>query len=159
MQDIQISDEEKNQIGQIIVELAEAMGFTASVEAEDTVTKGLVFNLDLGRDSFLLIGKRGTNLHAFEVLAQAMVNRAMQGKFIRFSVDVDDYKRKREWYLKETVKQALERAKQTGRPVALLPMPNYERRIVHSLVQALEPKALSSSTGYEPRRRVVIKIG
>jgi spoIIIJ-associated protein len=71
---------------------------------------------------------------------------------------VDDYKRKREWFLKETAKGAVEQVKRTGRPVALEPMPNYERKYIHAYLQEHYPEAESQSTGMEPYRKVVIKI-
>jgi spoIIIJ-associated protein len=135
-----------------------AMGLSGTVEAEDTVTKGLVFNIALGQDSYMLIGHRGGHLHALEILLQAMVARKLQGQFVRFSLDVDDYRRKREWYIKETVHAAVKQLQVTGRAQALIPMPNYERKFVHALVQDQYPGAVSTSNGPEPRRRVVIRM-
>ena len=155
----EITEEEISKIVKIVTDLVLAMGFEGKVDVEQTVTKGLVVNVDIGNDSFWLIGKRGASLHALENLAQTLVTKALAGKFIRFSLDCDDYRRKREWYLKETVIQALDRARATQRPVALMSMPNYERRFVHALVQTLEPNAITTSTGFEPDRRVVIKLG
>lgn len=154
----QISLEDVEKIQGIVTGLLTSMGFEARLEAEQTLTKGLVLNIDIGSESYLLIGKLGANLHALESLAHSMAAKQMEGRFVRFSLDVDDYKRKREWYLKETVRHALEKAKTSGRPVALSPMPNYERRFVHSLIAEMEPTAISSSTGQDPRRRVVIKF-
>lgn len=153
----EISPSEKEVILKSVQDLLSAMGFEAGLEAEDTVTRGLVVNISVGSESYLLIGKLGANLHALETLALAMVVRRLGGKFIRFGLDVDDYKRKREWYLKETVKQALDKAKTSGRAIALTPMPSYERRLVHSFVQEIDPSAVSTSTGEDPRRRVIVK--
>lgn len=144
-------------IGQHLQQLISSMGFSVTVQAENTVFKGLVFNIDLGNDSYLLIGHRGSHLHALEVLMQAIIARKNPGQYIKFSLDVDDYRRKREWYVKETVRGAIEQLKRTGRGLALEPMPNYERKLVHSLIQANHPEVESTSSGIDPRRRVIIR--
>lgn len=151
------SSEQTELIRKQLEQLLSAMGFSASVQAEDVVLKGLVFNINLGTDSYLLIGHRGNHLHALEVIMQAIIARKNPGQFVRFSLDVDDYRRKREWYIKETVRGAIQQHKRTGRGVALEPMPNYERKLVHALIQANYPEVVSTSSGVDPRRRVIIR--
>ncbi len=145
-------------IKSILEGIIQAMGLSGTVEYEETITKGLVFNLLLGNNSYLLIGHRGAHLHMLETLVQAMVARKFPGQYVRFSLDVDDYRQKREWYIKETVKGAIEHIKKTGRGTALVPMPNYERKLVHSYLQDNFPNAVSTSTGMDPYRRVVIRL-
>jgi spoIIIJ-associated protein len=161
----------------IISELLQKGGISGKVEFEESITKGLVFNIS-SPDSFLLIGRQGATLHALQILVQALAAKkfnyqepaspgssrqgeaeagASQGGPFWFTLDVDDYKRKREWYLKETAKAAFEKAKMTGRAQALEPMPNYERRLIHAYLQEHHPEAESSSMGFEPYRKVVIK--
>jgi len=175
----------------IITELLLKSGIPGSVEFEESITKGLVFNIS-SPDSFLLIGRQGATLHSLQILVRALAAKKLQSQepfwFTRtpnqnnqdggaikttenlnvedkgrrlvfgFTLDVDDYKRKREWFLKETAKAAVEKAKMTGRSQALEPMPNYERRLVHAYLQGHCPEAESSSIGDEPYRKVVIRI-
>ena len=142
----------------IIVELLQKADIPGRVEFEESITKGLVFNIS-SPDSFLLIGRQGTTLHALQILVQALSAKKFNSQEpFWFTLDVDDYKRKREWYLKETAKGAYEKAKMTGRAQGLEPMPNYERRLVHAYLQEHHPDAESASIGYEPYRKVVIKI-
>lgn len=133
-----------------------AMDISASVEPEDSITKGWVFNIDTP-DSYLLIGKQGMHLRALQVLVQSIVANKVH-QFIPFSIDVDDYTRKREWFLKETAKQAVDRCKRIGKPVPLEPMPNFERKLVHAYLQDNFPGIVSDSVGYEPRRRIVVRV-
>lgn len=134
------------------------MGVAGTVEFEESITKGLIFNIS-SRDSFMLIGRQGATLHALQVMVQALAGRRLQSdQPFWFSLDVDDYKRKREWYLKETAKAAAGKAKMTGRAQALEPMPNYERRLVHAYLQEHHPEVESSSIGEDPYRKVVIRI-
>ncbi|MCL5666457.1 MAG: hypothetical protein M1383_01675 [Patescibacteria group bacterium] len=150
-----------DQTKQAIEELLGKCGIKGSVEFEESITKGLIFNIS-SPDSYLLIGRQGATLHALQILVQALVARRLTRQPAGpepfwFSLDVDDYKRKREWYLKETAKGAAEQCKRTGRPVALEPMPNYERRFIHAYLQENFPDMESSSIGEDPRRKVVIR--
>lgn len=152
-----MTDYEKiEQIKALISELLGTCGIASQVEFEESITKGLIFNIS-SPDSRLLIGREGATLHALQVLVQALAARRLQGGAPPFSLDVDDYKRKREWYLKETAKAAADHVRKTGRPVALQPMPNYERRYVHTYLQEHHPEVFSESQGAEPRRRITIK--
>ena len=142
----------------LITELLEQCGVTAKVEFEDSITQGLVFNIS-SPDSYLLIGRQGATLHAIQILAQSLAAKKLQSQEpFWFTVDVDDYKRKREWYLKETAKAAVEQIKRTGRAVGLEPMPNYERRFVHAYLQKNAPEVFTESIGREPYRKIVIRL-
>lgn len=142
----------------IIAELLNQCGISATVEFEESITKGLIFNIN-SPDSFLLIGRQGATLHSLQILVQALTAKKLQSQEpFWFTLDVDDYKRKREWFLKETAKAAVEKLKMTGRAQALEPMPNYERRLVHAYLQENFPQAYSESVGSEPYRKVVIRL-
>jgi spoIIIJ-associated protein len=94
-----------------------------------------------------------------QTLLQAMASKKFAGSApVYFTLDVDDYKMKREWFLKETARGAVEQLKKTGRAQALEPMPNYERRIVHAYLQEHAPEVFSESVDEEPYRRIVIRL-
>lgn len=145
------------QVKNIILEVLGKIGVNAEVEFEESITKGLIFNINC-RDAFMLIGRDGSTLHALQTVVHAFAGKRLKSQEpFFFSLDVDDYKRKREWYLKETAKAAVEHIKKTGRPAALEPMPNYERRLIHAYLQENCPQVESSSIGNEPYRKVVIR--
>ena len=146
------------QVKQIIEELIKNLGAEGKVEFEESITKGLIFNIT-SPESYFLIGRQGGILHALQILVQAMAAKKLGSEGpLWFSLDVDDYKRKREWFLKDTARGAVEHIKKTGRPAALEPMPNYERRLIHAYIQENHPEAISESQGEDPYRRVVIKL-
>ncbi len=141
----------------IISELLERMGIQANLEFEDSLTMGPMFNIT-SNDSYILIGRQGAHLHALQVVVQGMVAKKLKGQApFYFTLDVDDYKRKREWYLRETAKQAVEQLKRTGLTQTLEPMPNYERRLVHAYLQEHAPDVFTESTGRDPYRRIIIR--
>lgn len=142
----------------IIKEILDKCGIPGEVEFEESITKGLIFNIS-SPDSYLLIGRQGVTLHAIQILVQALTAKRLKSQEpFWFTVDVDDYKRKREWFLKETAQGAVEQIKKTGRPVALEPMPNYERRFIHAYLQEHHPEVESSSIGEDPYRKIVIRM-
>jgi len=146
-----------DKVKQLIQDLLDRTGVQTTVEYEDSLIKGLVFNIS-SRDSRLLIGRQGSTLHYLEILVHALAARVFPGEPFYFTLDVDDYKRKREWFLKEEARNAVEQVKRTDRPVVLEPMPNYERRLVHAYLQENYPEVFTESTGEEPNRKIVIKL-
>jgi spoIIIJ-associated protein len=142
----------------IIQELVAHLGLDAKVEYEESITKGLIYNIVIS-DPYMLIGRQGSTLHSLEILAHALVSKKLKSpEPFYFTMDVDDYKRKREWYLKETARGAVEQLKRTGRAIALEPMPNYERRFVHAYLQEHSPEVYTESIGEDPHRKIVIKL-
>ena len=142
-----------SEIADIIQQIMNNMGISARVSIEQNVN-GYTYNIS-SSDSNLLIGQRGANLQALQSLAHTIAFKKF-GMLDRFQVDVDDYKKKREWYLRETAKRAIEHMKKTGRAVILEPMPAYDRRIVHAFLSA-DFDYETESTGEEPNRRIIIK--
>jgi spoIIIJ-associated protein len=151
------------QIKKTIEGVLTALGVEAHVEYEDSITKGLVFNITSQYDSYLLIGRQGATLHSLETLVHALVaknstRQSPEQEPVFYSIDVDDYKLKREWFLKESAKGAVDQIKKTGRNVALEPMPNYERKFVHAYLQEHFPEVYTESIGEEPYRKIIIKL-
>ncbi len=145
------------QVKLLIQNLLSQGGFQAQVEYEDSLLKGLVFNIST-RESRSLIGRQGMTLHALEILVHALAARTFKGELFRFSLDVDDYKRKREWSLKELARETAGKLQATGKSIALEPMPNYERRIVHAYLQENYPEIVSVSEGVDPNRKIVVSL-
>lgn len=151
-------EEKINLVEDTIKELARRAGVSVQVEVEESMALGLVFNL-ASPDSHFLIGRQGSHLHAFQVLVQALVAKQLRenGEPFYYTIDVDDYKRKRDWYLKQSAQKAAEQVKRTGRAVSLEPMANYDRRLIHVYLQENHPDVISESIGRDPHRKLVIK--
>ena len=103
------------QVKQIITEVLHKCGVQSTVEFRESIVQGLIFNVS-SPDSYLIIGRQGATLHSLQILVPALVARKFKNEQqLWFTLDVDDYKRKRQWYLKETAKGAVEHMKRTGR--------------------------------------------
>ena len=102
----------------------------------------------------VIIGRRGETLDAIQYLASLVLNKTSE-KYMRVSINIGDYREKREGTLKNLAIRSAKKAVKTGRKVILEPMNPYERRIIHNAVQEVEG-ASSHSVGENMNRRVVI---
>ena len=114
----------------------------------------IYFELDCGDDYGIIIGKRGETLDAIQYLARMMANKGNQS-YKRVSINVGNYRAKREETLKILARKTAIKAVRQGRNISLEPMNPYERRIIHTAVQEIEG-ATSHSIGSDLDRRVVI---
>lgn len=130
-----------------------------NVEAEANVLEGTddrnIRVCITGKDTSVLIGRRGDTLDALQYLAGLVVNKT-SNEYIRVMLDAEDYRKKREATLQRLAQKLANNVVRTGRPVKLEPMNPYERRIMHSALQS-HPKVETYSEGVDPNRRVVIR--
>ena len=145
------------QIKLTIQDLLNQAGFNAVVSYEDSIVKGLVFNIS-SRESRRIIGRQGNTLEALETICRALIARNFPEFDQKFSLDVDDYKIKREWMLKENLRQSVETLKSQRKPIILEDMPRHDRRFLHRYIQDNYPDIKSYSEGREPRRHMVISL-
>lgn len=112
------------------------------------------FEVDCGDDYGIIIGRRGETLDALQYLTRMVANHG-KGGYKRVSVNVGDYREKREEALRTLARRHASRVVKTGRSVTLEPMNPYERRVIHTAVQEIKG-ATSYSTGNDLDRRVTI---
>lgn len=146
--------DEYNKTAQYIKDIVLGLGMEkcdVSVLADD---EEIVFDLDCGEDYGIVIGRRGETLDAVQYLARMVANKGISG-YKRVSINVGNYREKRQAVLVSLAKKTAARAVRTGRNITLEPMNPYERRIIHTAVQEVKG-ATSFSTGVDLDRRVVI---
>ena len=103
----------------------------------------------------LLIGKRGQTLNALQYLVQLVLNK--DGKqFYRVTLDAEGYRGRRKQTLEALALKMADKAKRINKKVALEPMPPYERKIIHSMLQD-RTDVSTYSDGIEPHRYIVVK--
>jgi spoIIIJ-associated protein len=148
-----LSDLQKQELADILKSMLEKMGIPARVSPEDNLN-GTEFNI-YTPDSRLLIGQYGANLAALQMIMNTIALRKYEN-VERFILDIDDYRKQREYRLRQLAKRALGELKRTGQPVHFEPMNAYERRIVHAYLST-EYGIETESTGKEPNRRIIVK--
>lgn len=112
-------------------------------------------NIDFeGDDMGILIGKRGQTLDSLQYLTSLVVNKEVDG-YVRVKLDTEDYRKRRKDTLENLAKNIAFKVKRSRKPVSLEPMNPYERRIIHSALQA-NRYVETHSEGSEPYRHVVV---
>lgn len=109
-----------------------------------------------GRDSGIIIGRRGETLDALQYLTGLAVN-SEDGPYKKVVLDIENYRKKREETLIKLSNKLAERVLRTKRSITLEPMSPYERRIIHSTLQNYK-MVRTYSLGDEPNRKVVITL-
>ncbi len=113
------------------------------------------FVLDIvGADLGILIGRRGETLRDLEYIARLIVSQKIHHS-VRFALDVEGYRARRERVLKELAKRMADRVRQNRQPITLEAMPPNERRIVHITLRE-HPTVKTQSIGEGDHRRVMI---
>ncbi|MBQ5365024.1 MAG: Jag N-terminal domain-containing protein [Spirochaetales bacterium] len=139
-EDLEPNEELEESICAFIDGVIEHMGY----ESKTTVSsrKGRKVNLEISSDSSnIIIGRKGKNLDAIQVLANVYAGKIDTER--KIIVDSEGYRvRHEEQIIKSAYRTAIQ-VRKTGRSRLLEPMNPYERRLVHT--------ALNDVTGIETK--------
>lgn len=124
-----------------------------SVEADEEDVR---ISIECGDDYGSVIGRRGETLDAIQYLTRLVINRGSE-EYKRVSINVGNYREKRENTLRSLARKNAAKVRKYGRNVVLEPMNPYERRIIHTTVQEIEG-VTSHSVGSDSDRKVVITL-
>lgn len=133
------------------------MTINMNIETDvETIVEGnhVTFNLS-GEKIAILIGKRGQTLNAIQYLVQLVINKDSK-QFHSVTVDAEGYRNRRKETLESLALKMADKSKRMNRKVALEPMPAFERKIIHSVLQN-ESTVQTYSDGNDPHRHIVIK--
>lgn len=150
---VTIKQDPVEQAEKYLTEILQAFSddLSINVTREDN---NLTFNLS-GEKIAMVIGKRGQTLNAIQHLVQVMFNR-QSSEFYRIVVDAEGYRSRRAETLKQLANRLADKAIKIRKNVTLEPMPSYERKIIHSVLQD-NPRVETHSDGSDPNRFVIIK--
>lgn len=120
--------------------------------------KEFFFEISSEEDYSILIGRRGETLDSIQYLVRLVANRGKdEDEFSKISVNIGNYRQKREITLKEIARKTAGKVKKYGRSIALDPMNPFERRIIHTEIAEIED-VVSYSVGSDAERKVVIAL-
>lgn len=102
----------------------------------------------------MLIGEKGQTLFEMQHVLKLMLRKKIAEPFY-LSLDINEYKKNKEEYLRDVAKTAADEVALLKKPKELPPMPAAERRVVH-MALAERGDVVSESVGDGPDRRVVI---
>jgi len=149
-----IPQEQLEEIKKTIKEFFEKT--TLEVEIEFLPQQDLTLPIDLKTEEpQILIGQGGRTIFEIQHLLKAILRRKIKENFY-IDLDINDYKKKKLDYLKETARSLADEVALTKKEKILPSMSAYERRIIH-LELAGRSDVTTESIGSEPERKVVIK--
>ncbi|HEX3517877.1 MAG TPA: R3H domain-containing nucleic acid-binding protein [Solirubrobacteraceae bacterium] len=137
---------------ELLEEVVDGLGLEAGVEVDES--DGVLTGRVEGEDVGLFIGRHGQTIDAVQHLAQRIIFPEGPSS-TRVVIDANGYRERRTEALQADAQDAAEEALSTGRPVALDPLPPFERRIVHEFLRDRRDVE-THSEGNEPERYLVV---
>ena len=107
------------------------------------------------KDSGMAIGYHGEGLEQVQLSVSLIIAKKL-GRFMRVSIEVDDYKKNRTEYLQKLAQDARERAISENEEQVITSLKSWERRIVHLILQD-DDEVESESAGSGRERVLIIK--
>ena len=154
-EDLEPNEELESQVCAFIDEMISHMGYESTTTVASR--KGKKVNLDIASESSnIIIGRKGKNLDAIQILANVFAGKYDNER--KIIVDSEGYRvRHEEQIIKEAYRTAMQ-VRKTGKSRLLEPMNPYERRLVHTAlndVTGIETK--SEGEGLYKQVRVICK--
>jgi len=144
----------EEKVSEILENILGLLGLEGSFEVEEK--EDAVFVSIDAVDPGVLIGRGGETLASLQLIMNLIVSRQMlEDKQKRVIVDVSSWRKSKEDELSSKAAGWAETVIETGEPMELMPMPAWQRRIVHLAIEQT-PGVRSESIGEEPERRLVI---
>jgi hypothetical protein len=135
--------------------LIQAMGYTANMDILSREEHKLLVRLS-SEDSAILIGKKGKNLDALQLIANVYAGKI--GISERIMLDCENYRIRREESLVRLAYTTADQVVTTKSSVLLEPMNPYERRLIHStLADIRDVDTKSEGEGLYKQVRVLYK--
>jgi len=148
-----ITAKEEKTIKGTIKELLEVLEIDGDFEMIQK--DGLVDVVLNTNNSGMVIGYHGEILESLQLILSLIIAKKI-GRFVRISLEVDNYKKNRTEWLKNLTLQAKERALLENQEIPLSGLKSWERRVVHLMLQE-DNEVMSESTGEGRDRVLVIK--
>lgn len=149
-----VTEETQKICEKFLLEVLQAMGM-GEVNIVSSIDEEGALAIEMnGENMGILIGKRGQTLDSLQYLTNRVANKSQDG-YVRVKLDTEDYRKRRKQTLENLAKNIAYKVKRSRKPISLEPMNPYERRIIHSALQA-DDRVSTHSEGEEPYRRVVV---
>jgi spoIIIJ-associated protein len=117
-------------VADFVHNLTQKMGYPAEVKFRYREPGKIGIRLDSPHSS-ILIGKKGKNLDAIQLLANVIAGRLDDGE-TRIIVDAENYRQRREENLIRLAQQVGDQVMRTHKSKLLEPMNPFERRLIHT---------------------------
>ena len=146
----------ERQVMDFVTNVVSKMGYEIKVEAVFREEKKLGLRL-ISPDYSILIGRKGKNLDALQLLANVYAGKLGAG-YLRVILDCENYRLRREETLVRLAYTTADRVRTTRGSVLLEPMNPFERRLIHtSLNDIADIETKSEGDGLYKQVRIFYK--
>lgn len=150
------SGEFEEKLIEFVKTVIEKMGFEATVNITFREDKKIGLKIH-SPDSAILIGKKGKNLDALQLLANVYADH-LGNREMRIILDTENYRLRREESLVRMAYSVADKVQQTKRSVLLEPMNPFERRLIHTTLNDIPNiETKSEGEGLYKQVRVIFK--
>ena len=122
-------------------------------EAEDG--SGVALHV-IGGNAKIAIGYRGDTLDAIQYLVGLVAN-AVCDSYYRVTINISDYRERREKVLVQLAENLAARVRRTRKPIELEPMTPYERKVIHMTIDKISG-VKSWSEGEDLQRHLIVAL-
>jgi len=144
----------EEKVSEVLENILGHLGLEGSFEIEEK-EDGVFISID-AEDPGILIGRNGETLASLQLILNLIASRQMGGENQkRVIVDVSSWRKSKEEELAHKAGDWAVKVIETKEPMELLPMPAWQRRIVHMTVEKTAG-VKSESIGEGSERRLVI---
>ena len=141
---------------EFITNVVEKMGYDVKVEVTYREDKKLGIKMDSSYSS-ILIGRKGKNLDALQVLANIYAGR-LGHEEIRVILDTENYRIRREESLVRLAYNTADKVRLSKKSILLEPMNPFERRLIHTTLNDIpDVETKSEGDGLYKQVRVFYK--
>ncbi len=152
---VEASDEFEEKVIVFVKTVLVKMGFPGAVSIAFRRDYKLGLNID-SKDSGIIIGKKGKNLDALQLLTNVYSGQLDNSK--KVVIDSENYRLRHEEYLVKLAYKTAEQVKDSKRSRLLEPMNPFERRLIHTaLNDILDIDTRSEGDGLYKQVRVFYK--
>jgi spoIIIJ-associated protein len=141
-------------LAQLGLDAEVSVKFTDSDTKDGADVHYLYIKLD-GEHLSELIGFHGKVFDSVQTILGLMLSRQLAEPNVRTLIEINDYRQKREEYLKKYAERAAEEVRLTGQAMELPPMKPFERRIIHMVLKE-DGEVATESEGEGEERRIKI---
>lgn len=141
------------QVSEILENVLSLLALEGSFEVDEK-EDGIFVSIDT-EDAGRLIGHQGDTLSALQLIVNMILSRQVENPK-RVIVDVASWRQGKEEDLTNRAKNWAAQVIEDQKPMELDPMPAWQRRVVHMVIEETDG-VTSESTGEGDERRLVIK--
>lgn len=156
---IETDDEVESKIITFTTDLIEKMGYPGNVSLVKRENEKITLSIESDH-SAILIGRKGKNIDALQLLVNVYESRINQGSQVRIVLDAENYRKRREDSLIKIALKTANLVEKNKSSKLLEPMNPFERRLIHTTLNDRDTVITKSEgDGLYKRVRIIYKGG